>query len=116
MPTRLTIEHEHPAPGVVELHVQGEVDLGSGKRLEQELAALVDGGAAVVVNLCGCTFLDSSGLSALIRTARTTAEPGRFAICCLPQGTVRHLFSLTRAHQLLPVHEDRDAAIAAVAA
>lgn len=110
----LTIERDEPAPGVTELRVRGDVDLGGGKRLERELEALMADGRSVLVNLGGCTFLDSSGLSALISTARQAPEPGRFAVFCLPEGTVRQVFSLTRAHTLLHVHGDRDAALAAV--
>lgn len=115
MADRLSIERDEPVPGVTELKVHGEVDLGGGKDLQRALEAVVEGGGRVVVNLCGCTFLDSSGLSALIRTAREAPEPGRFAVYCLPEGTVRQVFSLTRAHTVLDVHADRAAAIAAVA-
>lgn len=115
MTSGLRTEQGEPLPGVVELRVHGAVDLGSGKRLEREIEALVAGGARVMVNLGGCTFLDSSGLSALIRTARQSPEPGRFAVYCAPDGTVRQVFSLTRAHTLLELHEDRAAALAAVA-
>lgn len=115
MPDRLIIERDEPLPGVTELRVHGEVDLGGGGSLRRALEDLVAEGGRVVVNLCGCTFLDSSGLNALIRTARSAPEPGRFAVFCLPEGTVRQVFSLTRAHNVLDVHADRAAAIAAVA-
>jgi anti-anti-sigma factor len=115
VPERLSIQRSEPAPGVVELRVDGDVDLASGKRLERELHDAVAGGRRVLVNLGGCTFLDSSGLSALIRMARAFPEPGRFAVFCLPDGTVRQVFSLTRAHTLLDVHGDRASALAALA-
>jgi anti-anti-sigma factor len=111
----LDIERGTPSPGVVELRVKGDVDLGSGKLLERELATVVAAGNRVLVNLGECTFMDSSGLSALIRTARSVPEPGHFAVFCLPEGTVRQVFSLTRAHTLLDVHADRDEALAALA-
>ncbi len=109
-----SIERDEPVPGVVELRVGGDVDLGGGKRLERALDAEIAGGARVLVNLADCGFLDSSGLSALIRIARAAPEPGRFAVFCEPEGTVRQVFALTRAHTLLDVHADREAALAAL--
>ncbi len=76
MANGLMIEREAPLPGVAELRVHGDVDLGGGKRLERELEALMADGRSVLVNLEGCTFLDSSGLSALLRTARQTPLRG----------------------------------------
>ena len=100
----LHVEREAAAPGVVELRVVGEVDLAAGRRLQNELDAAVGSGDAVLVNLSGCRFLDSSGLSALIRTARDIGPARRFAVLCLPEGVVRQVFSLTRARTLLDVY------------
>ncbi len=115
MPGNLRIERDEPVPGVVELRVHGDVDLGSGKRLERQIDTIVGAGGRVVVNLEECSFLDSSGLSALIRTSRHADGVGRFAVVCPEGSTVRHLFSLTRAHTLLDLHADRASALAAVA-
>lgn len=115
MSAALSFTREVPVPGVVELYVRGDVDLAGGKRLQHELCAAVGTGEAVLVNLADCTFLDSSGLGALIRTAREVDSPGRFAVYCLPAGIVRQVFSLTRARTLLAVHADRDGALATLA-
>ncbi|MDQ3632850.1 MAG: STAS domain-containing protein [Actinomycetota bacterium] len=111
----MNIEVHHPLPGVTELRVEGEVDLDSGKRLARELEAVVAANGPVVVNLCDCTFLDSSGLSALIRSARRVPEPRHFAVFCRSDGAVRKVLSLTRADTLIDVYPDRAAALAAVA-
>ncbi len=110
----MTIEADQPLPGVTELRVTGDVDLDSGKRLARELEAAAAGGGPVVVNFRDCTFLDSLGLSALIRTARGISTAGRFAVFCLPDGPVRKILTLTRADALIDVYEDRDAALAAL--
>ena len=112
----LDITRSRARKGVTELRVAGEVDLGAGKELARELAAALEGGGRVVVDLRACTFLDSTGLSALIRAARSTDEPGRMAVYCLPEGMVRNVFSLTRAHTMLDLHEDRASALKALAA
>ena len=47
--------------------VRGEVDLATVGRIENELALL--GGRPIVLDLSRVTFLDSTGLTLLIRTA-----------------------------------------------
>ncbi|HTJ66389.1 MAG TPA: STAS domain-containing protein [Actinospica sp.] len=51
------------------LSVVGDVDLGSAEKLEAEIAGAVedlDPGADLLLDLSGVSFLDSSGLRALI--------------------------------------------------
>ncbi|CAA9483086.1 MAG: hypothetical protein AVDCRST_MAG53-879 [uncultured Solirubrobacteraceae bacterium] len=110
----LSIELDEPLAGVTELRVRGDVDLDGGKRLGRELEAAFAGGGPVLVNLCECSFMDSSGLSALIRAGRRNPDPRRFAVLCLREGDVRKVLALTRADTLLDVYEDRDAALATV--
>src|SRR5690348_8456729 len=54
---------------VVMLSVAGDVDLATGQQLEREIAEAVDtaGPAGVVVDLGGVGFLDSSGISVLVK-------------------------------------------------
>ena len=109
-----SIERTEPRPGVAVLQVSGDVDLGDGSRLSREIAAAQADGVAVVVDLSPCTFLDSSGLSALIRAGRAAEAPHRFAVVCPDDGVVRRVFKLTRAYDLLEVHPQLDRALAAV--
>ena len=57
----------------------GELDLASAPAAEAEiLAALMNGHRLVVVDLGELTFLDSSGISTLLRLeARSSPDPGR---------------------------------------
>lgn len=99
------------------LEVRGDVDLGAGRELAERLASALADGGGVVVDLEGCTFIDSSGLNALLRAARSSAHPDgrrRLAVHAPQSGTVRRLFSLTRTYDLLPVHDDLEGARAAL--
>lgn len=114
MSIAMRITREQSVAGVTELRVLGDVDLAGGKELDRALTEAAAASAGVLVNLADCSFLDSSGLSALIRFAREGSGGARVAVYCLPVGTVRQVFSLTRLHTLLDVHDDRDAALAAL--
>jgi anti-sigma B factor antagonist len=57
--------------------VVGDIDLASGGDLEQEItAALAGPGTAVVVDLQGVTFLDSSGIGVLLKGRRLADTHG----------------------------------------
>jgi len=66
-----TIDHRDPAVAV--LHLAGEHDAYSADRLQKRLAALLDEGLSIVVDLCSVAFIDSATLGALL-AARTEAE------------------------------------------
>ncbi len=54
--------------------ISGELDLASGPRLEQELAALNSDITLVVVDLRQLEFMDSTGLSIIVRAHQRLAE------------------------------------------
>ena len=63
------------APAVVAF--DGDLDLATAPQLRQQLLELVEHGRVdLVVDLAGCRFLDSAGLSLLLSTARRCEELG----------------------------------------
>jgi anti-anti-sigma factor len=113
----LKVESER-AGEVVVLTVSGELDQASAERLAGPLTAAIDDGAvAVLVDLSDCGFIDSTGLSVLVRAQRALAErtgdPRSFSICC-PDPQVRRVLEITGLDQTMATFEGRDEALAAV--
>lgn len=76
--------------------VSGELDLASGPALEEELTRVIDGGTAVLVlDLRQLHFMDSTGLSIIVKAHQRLAEAGREM--CLVRGPqqVQRLLDLT---------------------
>ena len=67
-----------------------------------------------MVDLAGVDFLDSTGLGVLLGgLKRVRAQSGALALArAEPQ--VRKVFEVTRVIEILPLHDDLDAALAAV--
>lgn len=80
----------------VVIGVIGELDLASSPGLEQELDQRMGSGAGlVIVDLRQLEFMDSTGLSVLVRAHQRAAEGGqRFAVVRGPQ-QVQRLLTLT---------------------
>jgi anti-sigma B factor antagonist len=86
----------HDGTQAVVIGVRGELDLASSPALEQELergaAAQAD---VVIVDLRDLEFMDSTGLSVLVRAHQRATEHGqRFGVVKGPQ-QVQRLLSLT---------------------
>ena len=67
---------------------------------------------AVIVDLSGVTYIDSSGLAVFIEAMqRVQGYGGRFALCGLSEG-VRHIFSIACLDQVFRIFPDSAAALA----
>jgi anti-anti-sigma factor len=76
--------------------VSGELDLASSPRLEEELDRVTDSDAeAVVIDLRMLEFMDSTGLSVLIRAHRRAEEQGKAFALVRGSQQVQRLLGLT---------------------
>ncbi|HSE71771.1 MAG TPA: STAS domain-containing protein [Nocardioidaceae bacterium] len=95
---------------------RGDVDLATNGRLREAIDELVVGGEVhLVVDLDEVSFLDSTGLGALIGARRKThAFKGSFALVCT-KDQVMKLFTITGLDKVFAIHADRESAIPAAA-
>ena len=67
--------------GAVVLAVQGELDLASSAALEEELDRVRERGELVILDLRELDFMDSTGLSVLVKAHQRAEETGgRFGL------------------------------------
>jgi anti-sigma B factor antagonist len=88
----------------------GILDSTKTNQFRAEISELVNGGAkTILVNLKDVTFIDSSGLGALVIALKTVRSAGaRFYICSINE-QVRILFELTSMDQVFEVFPDQAA-------
>jgi anti-anti-sigma factor len=89
--------------------VSGELDLASSPALEQELDRHMSSGTElVIVDLRELEFMDSTGLSVLVRAHQRAIDAGqRFAVVRGPQ-QVQRLLSLTGVADRLTLVDSPD--------
>jgi|SRR3954466_10289255 anti-anti-sigma factor len=104
-PTRLAVTRSATGDGAVCLAVAGEVDIGTVGLLRDRLTAAVREPAVnrVVLDFGALTFLDSSGIAALIAAHRFGEERGIRLSIINCHGTVRHVLEVTGILAMLAI-------------
>ena len=108
---------EHDANGVHVIAMRGELDLATAPRLAVRIdTARRNGSRRLLVDLTTAEFCDSSGLRALIGCRQEVAGAGgRMVVAAHEESAVGRMFALAGAHEVLPVYEDTESALAALA-
>lgn len=92
----LTISNRELSNGWVSITVEGEVDLATVDELQSAIdAVLENGGHHLVVDLTASSFMDSTGLKALVMSHRTFDEVGRSFAIAIDSGPVSRLIDLS---------------------
>jgi anti-sigma B factor antagonist len=103
---RLTIELEVDAHATV-LVLAGELDLETATELDRQLARIEESPATrVVIDLRGVTFMDSTGLSSIVRAHRAAESDGHTLQLRPGARQVQRLFELTGMNERLTFVEE----------
>src|SRR5438045_34422 len=89
--------YKHPdGPAVVAIN--GEFDLARIGDFTAALAEAVRDATGIVIDLSGCSFIDSSGLKGLLDAQHTAAGRGQKLVVAIVQPEIRRLFEITALH------------------
>jgi anti-sigma B factor antagonist len=92
------------------LRVEGELDMATAPQLEEALlAAGFD--QRLVIDLTGCTFLDSSAVRVLVASARDSEAASGSLSLVTPDPGVLRVLQISGVDTMLPVHSTLDAAL-----
>jgi len=96
------------------LPLEGEIDLHVSPNVTASLRMMIaKKPKQLIVDLSRVTYIDSSGLAALIEGMQNVEEyGGKFALAGL-QETIRTIFEIARLDQVFQIFPDVDAALAA---
>ena len=117
MADEFAITEEATADDRYVVAVRGTVNLFTSAKLLGTLLAAIDAGRSrLVVDLCDTTFMDSSGMSALLTARKRMARhpDGLIVVACVNEDIMR-AFEITELHQLLRIEPTREAALDALA-
>ncbi|MEV6286213.1 STAS domain-containing protein [Kribbella sp. NPDC051770] len=98
----LTVSTEDRGTDVVAT-VSGELDFGTTNDLLAAGEPVVSAGRALILDLAGLSFCDSSGLGALVQLHRAADAAGGSLTLAAPQPRVESVLRVTMLHKLLTV-------------
>lgn len=102
---------ETTAQGIGVVTPRGRLNMVSARRLKDLLAELVGGGTTrVVVDMGETTFLDSSGLGALIAGLKSARQAGGDLRVARPTPAVQAVFELTNLDRVLRARDSVEGA------
>jgi anti-sigma B factor antagonist len=79
------------------IFVKGELDIANAAELDAAIAEATEdlGGGSLLIDFHACSFIDSTGLRAVIKAAQRLEERGRELGICRASGPVLRAFELT---------------------
>lgn len=114
-PVPFEVVSEELDDGIRMFSVRGELDMNTAPELEQKLdAALAESDASIILDLCECEFIDSTGIALIVRAWQRLEggeSQGRLVLCS-HNHQVRRLLKITGVESSISMHERRDAALA----
>jgi anti-anti-sigma factor len=94
--TWLSVAVQRDSSGPVRVVAEGEIDMTTAGQMRESLTAALDRHpSALVVDLAAVTFIDSSGLAALVHGFKQAAKDGASLIVVDPQPMVRRILEIT---------------------
>lgn len=114
-PVPFEVVSEELEDGIRAFSVRGELDMNTAPELERMLdTALSESDAPVVLDLCECEFIDSTGIAIVVRTWQRLegAEGQGRLVLCSHNHQVRRLLKITGVEASIAMHESRAEALA----
>ncbi len=99
------------AGDVTVLSTVAELNARNSEDAKAFLRELIDSGSTrLVLDLSGTSFIDSSGLSALLYAMKAARNVGGELRLCALSAPIRSIFEITRLHKVFAIHADRGSA------
>ncbi len=93
-----------PAPGVVTVHIVGDVSTDAIDKMRQGIAsAIAQKQPKVILDLSQTSFLSSPGLAVLVQTLQLTQRGGSKLILSGPNERVRGIFEISRLTEVFTI-------------
>ena len=93
--------------------VRGEVDLHTAPKVQYAIERAAQTDSAVVVDMSGVSFMDSTALSTLVRSKDSLQEQGTSLRLAAPSQAVDRIFSVTGFRDYFEIFPSLEAAIPA---
>jgi anti-anti-sigma factor len=113
----MKLEMEKLDGGIVELKLAGRMDVQGSQQIDLKFSAMTSANnGRFVVDLAGVEFLASIGIRTLMLSAKAVKARGGKMVLYGPNPSIAKVLEMASVDTVIPVLQDRDAALSAVAA
>lgn len=95
--------------------LSGRIDIAGALAIDMPLSLIGGSRRAVVIDLTGVDFMASMGLRSVVMCAKAVLSKGGKVVLLSPQPAVLEVIQFAGIDELIPIHTDAAAAMAAVA-
>jgi anti-sigma B factor antagonist len=103
VPNEFDVIMESAGQNALVVRVSGDLDLATSPRFSETLAG-ARAASHVVIDLTGCTFLDSSGVRALVQATRKIPESERRVDLVAGSPAILRVLEITGLDRMVRVH------------
>ena len=82
------------------------LDASNAQQLKKQISQMAVSGREIVLDLRGTSFIDSTGLGALIFSIKSLRESGGDLSLCVAQPRVRRLLAMLHMHRLFGIYNE----------
>ncbi len=100
--------------GVTNVVLRGRLDTNGADAVDLRFSVIAGAKQAIVVDLSEVDFLASLGIRVLLTSAKAVQRKGGKLAIVVPEGNVFMVLKTAGMETLIPIFQERDAAIAAV--
>ena len=112
-PETFAIDVLQPSDGLFVVSLTGEMDIASAPELSRRLDLLAGAGSRhIVVDLSKLTFIDSSGINALVVAAKAIQADGGLITLVAPTPHTKRVFEIVHLSEVISIEESVGAAVA----
>ncbi len=101
--------------GVTKVALRGRLDTVGAEAIDLRFSVIAGSKQAVVVDLSEVDFLASMGIRVLLTSAKAVQRKGGKLAMVVPEGNVLMVLKTAGMETLIPIFQDAEAAVAAVA-
>lgn len=101
--------------GAVVAEASGRIDSSNSREFHSGLeAAIALHDAAVVLDFENVSYISSAGMRVILLTAKSLQSSGAKFVLCSMQDPIREVFRISGFDKIIPIHDSRSDAMAAV--
>jgi anti-sigma B factor antagonist len=88
-----------------------KMDLSTSGEFRRILSPIIQANKQIVLDMTNVTFVDSSGLGAILSVLRELSSAGGDLRLCCVQKRVRVMFEMVRMHRILGIYDTTEDAV-----